>query len=186
MITTRPMDPGSRLRRQTGESVATEGMLVRVRITRLLLAVAMVTVGLGLFAPTSAPASCVGPRIAVPGAATLTPSAEPTDGRVVPTVRLSPGQPITVEGRWFFNGCNDTGGGGGCSGPDRPDPEKPARDVRLTLTQGSRHWTLGTADAAGPSREYAVRWRVRLPADLAPGGATLTARTAELRVEVQD
>jgi hypothetical protein len=132
-------------------------------LATLPLVVATAAVGLGVFAPTPAPASCVGP--------TLMP----------PAVSLHPGSEMPVTGEWFYEGCNDTSvstGSTGCSHRSEPPPEQPARDVPLTLTQGTRTWTLATADAAGLKRHFRVQWQVRMPDDLQPGSATLSARTA--------
>jgi hypothetical protein len=141
--------------------------------------VATAAVGLGLFTPPSAPAGCVGPSLTVPGAPSAAPVTTPA-GDHLTTVRLVRGQSVTVRGRWFFRGCHDTTAGGGCMGPSTPPPEQPARNVKLTLVQGARTWTLGTADADGPSTSYAARWNVTLPSQLQPGDATLTARGTPL------
>jgi hypothetical protein len=148
------------------------------------VAVATAAVGLGLFAPASAPASCVSPTLTVPGASTGKPTTEALTGLPVSTVNLRAGQPITVRGTWFFRGCNDTSSTSGCSAPSEPEPMKPARAVELTLTQNGRTWVLGTADAASPGQQYAVRWAVVVPADVGAGDATLSARTAEVHVVV--
>ena len=124
----------------------------------------------------------MGPSLEVPGAPTGSPAADPSTGRVLPAVRLSPGQQLTVRGTYFFDDCNDTSDSSpGCSGPHVLSQD-PSRDVRLVLTQGAHSWDLGTADASGP--EYAVSWPVTLPSDLTAGSATLTARLASLPVEV--
>lgn len=156
---------------------------MRRRSTWLLVPLLAAT-GIGLFAPAGAPASCVGPSLEVPGVPTGSPVADPSTGQVLTAVRLSPGQQLTVRGSYFFDGCNDTSDSSpGCSGP-QVRSQDPSRDVHLVLTQGSRSWDLGTADATGP--QYAVSWPVTLPSDLAAGGATLTARLAGLPVEVLD
>lgn len=151
---------------------------MRVRVA-IPVVMATAAVGLGLFAPTSAPASCVGPSLTVPGAPTTAPVTTST-GDHLKTVRLTRGQSVEVRGKWFFRGCHDTSAGGGCMGPSTPAPEQPARHVRLTITQRTRTWTLGSANADGPSKNYAVRWRVTLPSQLQPGDATLTARGTPL------
>jgi hypothetical protein len=156
---------------------------MRLRLA-LPVAVAAAAVGLGLFAPASAPAGCVGPRLRVPGVRTGTPSTDPATGQQLSPVSLRAGQPVTVRGTWFFDGCNDTSGSTGCSSPPKPPPTPPAHNVRLTLVQNGRTWQLGTADAAGRRHQYAVRWDVTLPADLEPGVAVLSARTAEVPVVV--
>jgi hypothetical protein len=145
------------------------------RAFALPVALATAVVGLGLVAPVSAPASCVGPKIAVTGVAAATSSPDPSTGVTVTTVFLRRGEPVTVTGRWFFRGCHDTSSSSGCSSSSPPQPEKPRRDVRLVLTQGSRSWLLGTADAGPPRRQYPVQWQVAVPTDARPGPAVLSA-----------
>jgi hypothetical protein len=153
----------------------------------LPLVVTMAAVGLGVFAPGAATASCVGPSLEVPGAPTHTPSPTPSDYQGRPTVVLTAGTAVTVTGEWYFVGCNDTSSSSGCSRTPDPPPEKPARDVRLILVQNKHTWPLGTADASGLAHHYRVRWQVTLPADLRPGDATLIARgRVELPVTVVD
>ncbi|WP_337063283.1 hypothetical protein [Kineococcus sp. G2] len=89
-----------------------------------------------------------------------------------------------MSGRWFHEGCDDTGAAGaGCAGPTTTS-QSPMEDVDLVLTQGEASWTLGTADAAGRAEQYAVGWQVRLPEDVAPGPAVLSAAGAEVPVLV--
>jgi hypothetical protein len=94
------------------------------------------------------------------------------------------GAEIVVTGRHFSAGCPDYAfvpSGGGCSGPRprsaTPPAAEPLRDVRLHLERDGRSWQLGRADAAA-GENYEIEWRVRLPADVAPGKATLVATPA--------
>jgi hypothetical protein len=160
------------------------------RLVRLLLVVGVAAAGLGLFAPTSAPASCVGPRITVPGP-TAAPTTLPDDETAVPVVRLVPGQTVTVTGEYFFVGCDDTGTvttyGPGCERADPPKPPVPARDVALELTWNGRTFALGTADAGDEAGRWAVSWTFTVPEDIVPGVATgiLTTSAASRPVGVE-
>jgi hypothetical protein len=144
------------------------------RAVALRVALATAVVGLGLVAPASAPASWVGPKMAVTGVP-ATSSPNPSSGVSVTTVTLTRGDAVTVTGLWFFRGCHDTSAHAGCSSPPEPPSEKPRWDVRLVLTQGGRSWVLGTADAGPPRRQYPVRWQVVVPPDVRPGAAVLSA-----------
>jgi len=145
--------------------------------------------GLGLFAPAPAGASCVGPQITVPGAPSPSTTVVPlggTDSTTVP-VRLRAGSTVTVSGRYFANGCDDTGGGPagplpGCSAAG-PPPAAPAQDVGLDLEVGGRVVRLGTADA---DQGYAVRWTVTLPPEVGAGSTgSLTTSSGEARLAVE-
>ena len=131
---------------------------------------------LGVAGPVLARGSCVGPTIAV--GTDLDPAAPPADGG---TVRA--GQPVTVTGRWFHSGCEDTGGTTGCGEPP-PDPEAPLLAVELVLRQGGQSWRLDRRDAAPRSEQYAVRWSGTIPPQVRPGPAELTAAGATLPVTV--
>ena len=133
---------------------------------------------LGLWSPTSALASCVGPQLR------LGPPASASAGDSASSVKVSRAQPLTVSGEWFHEGCDDTGTSAGCSGPAPAASEPPMREVTLTLTQGGSSWKLGTADAAGPDQNYAISWVVQLPEDVEPGPAVLTTPSSELTVEI--
>ncbi|MCD4534720.1 hypothetical protein LRP67_11560 [Nocardioides sp. cx-169] len=102
--------------------------------------------------PDAARASCAAPSLSVLDAA-------------VPA--MTPGDVVIVEGRGFVDGCDD--GGGGCTA-DETEPATPYADVTLTLRQGPRAWTLGTADA---SEAGEVAWEVTVPAGVTPGRAVL-------------
>ncbi|MEO7979636.1 MAG: hypothetical protein ABI807_01855 [Sporichthyaceae bacterium] len=155
--------------------------------SRRLAVLATAAAAMGLTVPASSAASCVGPQISAVGqAAPTTPTPLPTDrrGRDVALVAVAAGGDLTVTGRWFLDGCNDTSSSTGCSGPTKPLPQPAARHVALVVEQDGHAWTLGYADASGPRHGWRVRWEVALPVDLAPGPATLTARGAEAPVVV--
>lgn len=145
------------------------------------IAIATAALGLGLFAPTQAIASCVGPSIAISG---LAPTPVTVDGTTQDSYTVAPEAQVRVTGTFFFLGCNDTGGGGGCSGPS-PEATKPDSDVPLVLTQGARSWTLGTSDASGESDSWSTRWDIQLPPDAQLGPATLTARSAAVALTIE-
>ncbi|MGQ0847052.1 MAG: hypothetical protein ACT4QF_23280 [Sporichthyaceae bacterium] len=130
--------------------------------------------GLGLLAPQPSSASCAGPQLVTASAPGPAESAPPSTLRV--------GEPATVEGRFFYNGCEDSYRTGGCGRGGYDDPQSPMRAVELTLTQGDRSWALGTADAADRDRSYAISWAVAIPADARSGPATLAAGSAQSEV----
>lgn len=118
----------------------------------------------------AASASCAAPTLRV-------------DAQAQPVVAR--GVAVTVHGRYFVNGCNDTGtgSGSGCSGRPKPEPVTPRKEVALSIRQGARTWALGTADA---DRQGRVTWIITTPADLRPGQAVLLADSADqLRVLVR-
>lgn len=103
---------------------------------------------------------------------------------------LRPGMTVTVEGRGFTHGCQDSMGcpafGCGSCEYDEPAPA-PMQHVSLRLVQGDRTWHVGAADAVADENGGAgqVTWRFTVPADvevgrarLIPGGGeTLVVRT---------
>ena len=97
---------------------------------------------------------------------------------------LEVGQRLTVRGRYFVDGCNDTPSIGG--GAQEPPPG--SSDVPLRLRQDGRTYLLGYADAGGPddSGYGRLRWDVTVPAGLLEGPARLTApRASRLGVTVR-
>lgn len=117
-----------------------------------VLAVAVSATVVGVFAPTSSSASCVGPM--------------PTVGPV------TLGHDVEVDGEWFRTGCDDTGGSG-CGGVT--STEVPMEDVEIVLDQGGTSWTLATVDAGGRGENYAIHWSGPLPDGVSAGAATVTA-----------
>lgn len=138
------------------------------RIAARLVVAACVAAVLGVLAPPSAPASCVGPQLTVDA------------GTVV-----SKGQRFVVDGTYFHEGCADAVETTACSGPRATDPESPSRHVQLLLVQGDRSWRLGVADAGDTATQYAIRWRVAVPDDVSLGAARLVAGTATAPLEVR-
>ena len=140
---------------------------VRVRNGWMLLAVALATVSCADPASSGTAASCVGPTLHIDGAPVGDNQAtEP------PTIVLP--DPFVVVGKWFHDGCDDTGGS---------SDEVASTDVELTLEQNGRVWSLGTADAGSRDSSYSITWTVESPpSDLAPMPATLRAGTAEQEV----
>ena len=148
---------------------------MRSRSPTVLAVLALAAVLLGTVAPP-AQAGCSAPVLVV---GTTADDAHPpaTGGSLVA------GQDLSVSGLRFHSGCDDTGESSGCSAPPAPT-EAPLRDVDLVLEQGGRTWTLDTQDASGRESGYALRWDGRVPADAAPGPATLRAATTRLPVEI--
>jgi hypothetical protein len=115
---------------------------------------------------TPAAAGCAGPQLSVGG---------DFGGRDSP-VTLHRGEEVTVDGRYFVDGCDDTGGGDafGCS-EDEPEPEIPVEDARLELLESDASedgLVLGEADADDAGR---VSWTVNVPADAPLGRGVLRA-----------
>jgi hypothetical protein len=111
-----------------------------------------------------------------------------------PRVDLSPGPPfvagqaIALHGRYFVDGCNDTGGGSsvlGCTTTERPEPVPPMRDIEIAVVQGGDRTHLATVDASGPDDGLGVfRTTVRLPRTLHPGPAVLHVGTVSIRLRI--
>lgn len=140
------------------------------------LAAAAVSLPLGL--PGPATAGCIAPQLRLAGER----YADGTAPESPPTVLR--GGEVTVEGRAFREGCDDTGAVDtfGC---EEREQVVPLRDVELVLEQSGRSWPLGAADA-GPDHD--VRWSVVLPDDVRPGPARLVTDAASsepLRVRVE-
>ena len=149
------------------------------RLRAMLVVLVVAAGGLGLFAPPSALGSCVAPSITLQDVAS---ELSTVDGEQTPVFTVALGDTLTVDGEYFFDGCNDVIVSSGCSGPTEPPPAPAARGVPLVLAQAGHHWTLGRADAAGEEELWAITWTAALPDDLEPGPAKLTARTAELKL----
>jgi hypothetical protein len=134
-----------------------------------LLVAALLAAALAPFPGSPAAASCAGSVLSIAG---------PTD-----PPELQPGDALTVDGRFFVDGCDDTGGQDtffGCE--EEHETVTPMTDVDLVLRQRGREWPLGTADA---TRDGDLSWEVRVPAGLRPGRASLVADGAQdLRVRI--
>jgi hypothetical protein len=90
-----------------------------------------------------------------------------------PAVAVSPflvedGGTVRVSGRYFMDGCADTG--------DSP-PVHPLRDLAVTLTPaGGQPREIGRVDAAGEFAMFDVP--LLIPVGTAPGQATVSVGTA--------
>jgi hypothetical protein len=137
--------------------------------TRLLAFAAVVIAAVAPWPATTAAGSCASPYLYI---------GDPQAVRPVPVTTFD----VTVQGRAFVRGCNDTGTVNvfGCDTSPR-EVEAPMNDVTLTLRQGSQSWRLGTKNAgtAEQNRLGQISWVVRLPADVAPGRALLVAPQAD-------
>lgn len=47
--------------------------------------------------------------------------------------RVEAGESIAITGRFFIDGCNDTGGGSPCGGAVPQEPEEPMNSIRFEL-----------------------------------------------------
>ena len=123
------------------------------------------------FPSSPAAASCVAPQLSVAG--DLSSCQEP--------IELRRGDEVTVDGRYFHDGCDDSGGGDsfGCSS-DEPELEPPLQDVELEFfekaasTDGT---VLGAADADDESR---TSWTFVVPADAPLGRGVLRAAFSDV------
>ena len=140
-----------------------------------LVVLALLLAGLSLVPTGGASGSCAGPMLSTRSL-----------GEGPPTLYV--GGLTEVTGRWFVDGCDDTGGQSafGCGAPEPLEEERPLRDVELRLVQGHRSWVLGKADAgtAEEGRLGQVSWTFRVPMTAKDGPATLRAGDAELKVVV--
>ena len=81
----------------------------------------------------------------------------------LPRTHVRPGEQLTVRGRYYVTGCQDT------TSAAQPAPIK---SVRLTLTEaGGRRVVLATAHPAGELGTF--RARIRITRDAPRGHATL-------------
>jgi hypothetical protein len=138
-----------------------------VLLVTLLLAAAVAP-----FPGSPAQASCVGPQLSITGQRARLPEVRPAIA-------------VTVDGRYFVNGCDDTGGqatGFGCAHRTRPqDRVTPMAHVELVLRQHGREWRLGTAEATSDGR---ISWDVRVPVGVEPGRARLMTPASDTLVVV--
>jgi hypothetical protein len=132
-----------------------------------VLLVAGLAATLAPFPQQPASASCAGPTLSVVGA---------DDPPVV-----LPGAEVTVEGRFFVDGCDDTGGSNifGCEEPS--EAVNPMHDVELVIKQRGREWVLGSEDAGSASANQLgeISWTAVIPSGVRPGAARLVASSSE-------
>lgn len=87
------------------------------------------------FVPGRAAASCAGPFI-----------------ELQPEV-AAPGDQLHIEGEFFLDGCNDTGGGSACNPiPAPPEPAPPMTGVRLELRRNGAVLDAVEVDADSSGR----------------------------------
>jgi len=91
----------------------------------------------------NAAASCVGPQVSVS------------------SVSVSPGETVTVFGKWLHSGCDDGSG----------EEEQPYSDVAVLFLQADRSIELARVDATGDRSTATID--VSIPADAPPGAAAL-------------
>ncbi len=131
----------------------------------------MALVGLAVAPLPSGPAAagCVAPELTIGG----------DHGSRQQPVELRRGQEVTVEGRFFHEGCDDTGGGDtlGCT-TEQPEPTPPMEDVELVLLErqsDAAGLPLGVADANAHDE---ATWTFRVPADAPAGRGVLRTQTS--------
>jgi hypothetical protein len=103
---------------------------------------------------------------------------------------LHRGATITIEGRSFVDGCQDSMSCSvGCGSCEYDEPsETPMSDVRLQLVQRDRTWDLGVTDAGDAADDHLgwVAWTFTMPHGARPGPARLVATHAEpVRIRVR-
>lgn len=99
-------------------------------------------------------------------------------GRALPrVVTVSPGQELRIYG-YFFETCHDT---------NNQPPPRPFKHLTVIVTQSHKQETLAVVSARQPGGTFSIR--VRLPADLHPGSATVRtsggAPENPLRLEIR-
>ncbi|GAA4367588.1 hypothetical protein GCM10023146_12190 [Nocardioides caricicola] len=154
-----------------------------MRAPFLVLITALLGLALVPYPGSPAAASCAGPTLAIEGH---------DDGRRIPLV---PGEEVTVTGRGFSTGCDDTGSQSvtpSCSGDDVGEEGKsePMSDIELVVLQGKQtpeQISLAVADAgsAEDNELGQVTWTFVVPSTLSPGPAVLeTVESEPLRVRI--
>jgi hypothetical protein len=114
------------------------------------------------YASSPAAADCGGPQLSIDGASAYDPAT---------SVPLRRGDEVTVEGRYFVQGCDDTGSTGslGCSPDDEPDPMS---DIELRLVGTGASVALGVEDA---NADGLASWTFTVPETAPLGAARLEA-----------
>ena len=104
-------------------------------------------------------AQCVGPSI------TLSPTSGPAGSRV------------TIFGKDFLGGCNDTSLNGVI-----PPPPPPAKGIGFTFVQGARSWYLGKVNA---NKDYSFAFTVTVPRNAILGSGQFRATGTFPRADFQ-
>lgn len=140
-------------------------------MTRRLALLLLVLVGLAVtpYPRSPAAAGCVAPELIIGG----------DPGSRQQPVELRRGQQVTVDGRYFHDGCDDTGGGDafGCTTEDR-EPTPPMRDIELVLMERQSDASgipLAVADADAGDE---ASWTFTVPADAPLGRGVLRTQTS--------
>jgi len=131
----------------------------------------LVLAGLAVAPYPSSPAAggCVSPQLSIAGK---------LSSRQSP-VELRRGDEVTVDGRFFHDGCDDTGGGDafGCS-TDEPEPEPPQQDVELVLLEKPADPEGVSLSVADADEEANATWTFTVPTDAPLGRGILRAGTS--------
>jgi hypothetical protein len=130
------------------------------------LCVVIAALALAPYPSSPSVAGCVAPQLSIGG------DQSSREHRI----ELRRGDQVTVDGRFFHEGCDDTGGGDafGCSA-DEPEQEIPLDDVELLLLENpasTNEIGLGITDADDESR---TSWTFTVPLDVPVGRAVLRA-----------
>lgn len=145
-------------------------MPVTSYLVRVTAAATMLTAAITPWPTWTASAGCVAPYLRIDDAREELPI-------------VTRGATVTVEGRAFVEGCNDTGGSSGflgCSAQE-DEPVLPHEDILLRITQGDRQWELGREDAGSADEDQLghVSWTITIPDGLKRGRARLVADASD-------
>ncbi|MGH2825755.1 MAG: hypothetical protein ACRDKF_02155 [Actinomycetota bacterium] len=98
---------------------------------------------------SSSKAGCVGPEVEI-------------DRR-----SARPGETILVTGRYWFDGCNDTGGSS-CFGPAREETETPTEGIDIEIKRrGGSEWKR-LVENVDADEDFRIRSQIEVP-NLKPG-----------------
>ena len=126
-----------------------------MRPYRLGLALAIIGSSLS-FQVGSAGAGCVGPEVRLD------------------RHRARAGDTLVVTGRFWFDGCNDTGGGSSCFGSEREE-ETPTEGIDIDIRQvGSSKW-IRLVEDVDADKDFRIRSEIELPG-LEPGRYVILVR----------
>lgn len=158
------------------------------RAALLACALVLAALGLGVFAPGPAAASCAGPQLALEqGGTTVAPRRVGQGDREAILYDIGRDRPLRVNGSNLTFDCQDTASASprGCGAPvtDPVKPLVPMQAPEVVLTQRGRSWILGRVGVIGP--DLTAQVVVDLPRAVRPGRATLSLRERRSAIGAQ-